>query len=1177
MGQSVDDFLTKNPAAPPPKPKDQSTPLRSVHVSGTKLEDAVGGSPPDVGGTMSGTGIALRVAKLAGLGIMQGVASIPAGVGDFMNRAGMDAVFDPLGMAKAAQGIRDWAEPKIAELEVQLKTGIFSTETQKRLAESGDMISSAPSGSWEQWIAQKAAGAYTRNLPDISVGTPGFVGNTIGQLPLNTVSFKASGELISALGETAAGKGLAKKAVAVVGDGATKLTSHLASSSLAVGTQSYLLRIKDGVSNWMDVAKDIAVNAGLEFVGMPLSKAWKEEVGPRVAKSVVADVAEQTGKDPGTVEAKLAEIRGGGGVMEPALAESLVKRPDLAKTPLGYQAKAAVSQYWNNVVPKNITVNGDLDPQYGISFDVFVDNKKVTDQPFKITRGGPGNEQQFAKTTDLVANRLTQLSQGGKSVRIDNVTVAGVGTWQRFSRRLKGEPAQFGKMDARTQTAFEQSLGQAAPAGTIAESGVVPQAGTKVTVSEPNKAPYVGVVAPPTEETQQALEAKPKPRTYPKVAKAAQTPENMRGSGTQVDVTHGTTGVTAPVEMKNMRVWLQEKQPPQTFVAHPDGDDRRIAFNLASKTVEFEAVDGNNQPNNWFRSPQYAMVDHDGPLNNDPRGFIHPDGSVTLSVTKGTRLLTYPDRGLQAEAGPLDSVDAGRTPPSSYRTYAERSAHNEGIGDVAPTTTSGTVMRRVPRPDMPTVYGLPDPLEQVPTRTVQAPFQRQAGFVPQAMQERPWIRDPQSGEWRRGSRAYKPLERVTTPGEFDENQPGPVGEITAAARGREYTASTEGEDFAGRRLQTTRVTKAPSPYLYTEYPERYSLDKSLNIDDPAFSDAQKAARLLLSKNMDPKTPAHVVVTETYHHGSNPAGSAPTWTLEELAHAEPGLFDLPQLRVAAVRRGYRAIPDGVGVLLRDTVNGGDLKFPTRLEAASFLSKQNMQTLGPKIEQQANDVLKLGWIKSFDPAVDGGDFVPSDVQHVALGSLIQNQRSLIKVWVASEESLNKVRSRAEAAAAAGKTGVAEILSREAMDNSGLGKSLRSLEDRMGVTPNTFRARDLGITQGDKSLVAIYNPNTVERLRQQYGEIIDRHLKVRAQSAEQMIDGLAKRDAGLEILSSPDPESSILYAAAKNVNNRSLMEAGKPTADPVTGRTYRIYPDEVKQNTLNKPGFSPCNFLG
>jgi hypothetical protein len=1083
--------------------------------------------------------VATTMLKGLGLGLLQGVTELPAGIGSFLYKYNL---FNPAvpGVEQAGSlvAVNRAAAAEGARVRNQLATGIFSSETRSNLKLSGQMISANPMGMTSGIPTSHVAGGVTANLPDIVASTPETLGHIAGSAPGVIGSYMGASKL--------AGVGLAKTMQG-------KMARHITASTASNSAYSYLMAVKDGESEWMRVARDAGLNAAFEFVGLPyLKRAWAKELGS-AADSVTRAVADAIGEAPELAALKITQVRAGAGAHEPKAAEAVLKAvagTPAEQSPLAFQAKKALAEYWDGVVPSRVSVDATRGPQFGVQFDVHVNGKLVA--PGVAVHSSKQDHTAFAKNVDRIAARIVQLSQEGHSVRLDNVQVAHGWAWTRFARRLRGERAQFGKMDSRALTEFEKNLGTAAPRGTLAESGARPAPGSKVTVREKDRAKEVAIVKGP-----------------------GATPNT-------VEVENPVTGATRSVATRDMQVFLYEKNLPVRFTAHSDGTPRHMYFDLNAKEAFVEEVDAHTTPS-WFRDSYFTDIDRDGVFANGPRGFVHEDGGVTLSIVKGERLSEYPG-DVKLEAGPKDVIEGAyrrQMYPPEYRSPAERVAHNVGIGDVAPTF-SKTGTRTVALPKAGGGFET-DETGKIITRTAQtrelAPrFERRAGANPRALRDEYWAEGP-SGELVKVKRDIQVRRGVEAGPEFEPRES--VGEITAAAR----TEGSTSVDFRGGnrpKLRKTKTTRMPEDPVRDAPLEPYAIDRTELLTEPELIDARDAAKLMLQKNMDPATPVRVVITDTMHGGNHKAKF--TWTVEQLAHYEPGLFPLHELRVAAVKRGYKAIPDGEGVILKDVSTGGETKFQFRAEAANFLQKQRQVELGPKIEAQANRILNLGWMQSFDAAVDGGDFVPRELQLAGLQDLAQNKRGLTKVWIPSDDVKDKAISRAEAAKKATRIDkrapdvkpvspkAAWQLEAEARKvNTALSAQLTEFEKKLGLTPGTLKAIDLG-TQGDKTQVAIYNDTTVRAIARILGPDLERLLGVNSVDPGAMLRALSAKPAGLDIFSAPDPESALLYAWAKNTGQRELMLAGQLTK--TADRVYRIYPPQIKGQFLQSTNPAAVN---
>src|SRR3990167_554969 len=1087
---------------------------------------------------LSRTEVTSNLGKGLGAAVIEGLTDAPAGISALMWRRGViqdliRAVDPTLALSlDVAPTMNAEARKRGAAISAQMKTGAFSPETQAFLSSMGSLQAATKSG---VPIGGSTLGfdLAAKHAVDLVAYGPRIVGNLIGSLPANFASYGAA--------SVATGVG---KATSLAG----RVARSMSASTMATAAQSWLIQVADGESSWMRVVRDLAINAAFEAVGLSgLRKAWTQELG-QASEKALSRAAAVTGISRDVAEVKFAQIRAGAGVTEPGLAAAIVKEgelnPKIAKPPIVFEAKKALDKYWNEVVPQNVIVNPKLGPTHGVTFDVIVDGKPAA-QGFQIV-SSKTDIRAFANRVDQVADRLVQLSQQGHSVRLDNITVSNAGAYVRYLRRLKGEPAQYGRMDARELTEFEKSLGQAAKPGTVAESGVKPQVGQKVIVQEPDRPRRVAVVA------------------------------DGPGTSTTVPVKDPVTNEVLDVPTQNVQTWLQVKRTPERYVAHSDGVNRHIYFELNEDNAWIEGVDAHEQlADNWFRTHNFSQVDREGGLINGPRGFVHEDGNLTLSLTRGARLTTY--GGMSADSGALDLIDADRKLYKPlFRTPSERVAHNYGLGDdVAPGlgTETSTVLRKDTYRDTETGQLVSKFNAYGKTRPMRA---YGAGTSGQSTADFTWQRTP-TGEWHKAYKQGVSKTDLIQPSPVEGQAPEPP-QVTARMRAPsrkllpedfDYEDLDEVGDFDKGFRHFTHTVTDREPY------PRYSIDKRPFVNDPNLIDAVRSARIMLDKkNMDPATKVRVVVTDTVHAGAHEGEFS--WTLEELARAEPGLFPLEEVQAGATLRGYRAVPDGVGVTLIDVETGANVRFAHRLEAANFLQKQRLIEAGPKLEADVNKLLGLGWMRSFDGLVDGGDFVPKEAQQVALNALVQNTRPLVKIWLpsaattrAQETTIKKLKWKdpSKQPLEVKKQGWTEETLSEPEASTGLNASLRELERRLGVMAGTFRTQELNITQGNKRLVAVYNPASVQHILTSHGQAIENLLQVPVNTPERAVAALAEKQAGLEVLTTPDVESAIVYAHAKNSGNRELMLSGKPTADEVSGRTYRVFDDVTKQGVLKK----------
>jgi len=1185
-----------------PQPFDTGKTLEGLLTESTPVErPKTGGFIPDDAQKWNRLQMGSLFAKSVGLSVVKGLLNLPSGLGDYLWKRGIDLPFlPPSQLMAAATPMYQKVDKTLQGVHEQIKQGMIGPKADQVLRMTGGLHSPAASFAGLNYFTQK----MMRNVPDIVATAPEMVGETVGSLPANAALYGGFGTLAEVAG--------AKTVM-------DRTARHLGASTAATMAQSYLIQLRDGESSWMQVVRDLGVNAAFEALGMHgLHQSWRNELGGE-AQTLAKDVAKRLGTTAEATELKLTQVRGGAGGHDIKAAESVVQagkeNPALRDTPIDFQARKSVAEYWSNVVPNRVTVDKTLPPDFGVEFDVLVDGKPVAEK-FRIS-SSKEDPNKFTRMTDAVAQRVVDLTQQGKVVTFANVRVANGGAWGRMVRRLRGENAGYGKMDARKLTEFEEKLG-AAPRGSLAEVGTVPEAGTKVQVSEPGKPSRVAIVVGEEPSTAAATAqgpydlttGQPFPERYGPPTTSTPTPAApAAGTGT-VQVRDPVSGKVSTVSKNHTRVWLFAKKEPVRFSAHSDGSPRAFQVELNSREALMEPVDAGPHEN-YFQSQEFGTVDRDGDLSNGPRGFIHPDGSITLSLTKGARLMTYLDGDPQPEMGhgPLDTIRAmvrqPTTPEKPYMTPAERYAYMGRIGATAEERP------RSPRPGGGVIIDA--------SKARQKPFG--AGFVPRSMRTEGTQTVPGGGgDFVRTETPLHPRERLD------------------ASR---LTAEAEEAEISAAKKTPTKLTTPPPDYLAEEW-ERlaqgeagptYSIDQHPLITDPALMDAQKAAKILMeTKNADPSTPVRVLVSDSVHSAEHPAEF--TWTLGDLAEAEPGLFSFPQLRSAAVSRGYRAMPHGEGAILKDGVTGAERIFETRLEAANFLGKLEMHELGPKLEDEAEAVMKLGWRRGFDADLDGGDFQPREAQSIALNTLVDNNRAGVKIWTASEDLQQSLQDRATAARKVAVQGDPELLAKaklkstppeeraallrqnaekkaaalklseqleaEVKGQSGLGLAVRELGKKLGLPDGTLRVMDLGRTQGGKKSTVvvgkkrvqvaegqkvqmvggepvvtgkateavpgvvvggkaqalIYNHLKVTELLTRYGEDLQRLLRVNPGNVETALQQLSRLDGGLDILSHPDTESAILYAYFKNTQQAELMKAGQVIQDAATQRPYRVY---------------------
>lgn len=1128
------DFLAANPL----QPKQEVDPAKSLRDF---LTPPTRTTPEEFRQLPAGEAASLLL-KGFGLAVGRQLLRIPSRMGDWLEAnpnvwkgsASSPSFIGAQGFLAARdmkRAMDNWSE----QTKVAIDRGVVSPEAASTLSAMGMMMAGSGPGGWAPGIAMMHSKDIAREGPDVA-------GTLVGSLPENAVLFGAAGKGASLIAERLPALGRAATAAGLT-PFAKRVGSHLAASSVAAAAQSASLDLQDGESRFMRIVADVGMNLGFEAFGLgALRNSWRNELGEATSKVLVDQVAKVLKTTPELAELKVTQVRGGGGFHDVKAAETVVQaakvNTKIAGTPLEFQAKKSLSEFWDNVVPSQVVADPRLPNAYGVSAQLMVNGQPAMEVRIQSSKTNPG---QFAEQTDQLARKIVELSQEGHSVKIDNITVQKAGAYARFVHRLRGQRAGYGKMDGRELTQFEQALG-AAPRGTLAESGHVPPSGSRIEILEPNRPKQIAEVHPDQSDS-------------------------VPG---QIKVTMPVSGETKFVPTTSAKVWTYETRVPHKLTAHSDGRERRLFFTLDAEGVHYEPVDA-KRSGNWFRSNFFNIIDREATMNNDPRGFIDQHGRITLSLTRSADDIGMQTQYLggdpRVDLGPLDSVASRqwRQPAhQSYKTYSERYAHVSNLGSPAdefprtqklkPLTQSELAARKkkgIPYGEQRQGVG---PIGIDASRNVdRGPIG--AGYTPGRDRDFQW-EQPVPGVFRKEENPSHPSS-YKVPAGVETPEPRPV---TAQAKGRgRVSVEAAGYAYEDINRYNSRITRRVSGQKPAE---TYTIGRSPFITDPEMWDAVRAARILRNQNVDPSTPVRILVTGERH--SSKGGGLYDWTISDLADAQPGLVSLENLQNAARRRGFTAIPDGEGVVLKDAVTGGEMKYASRLEAAAFLDKRAASTdVAPNLEHEVEDSMG-SWRSTFDPDVDNGDFVPREMQVLAMDALIQGERSGIKVWTATEGHVEGVRQRAERAMKTKDPKEGELF-KEVASLEAHGRALRDLEKRTGLAPGTFKSMKLPLEQDGKELRFVYNVPKTKRLLDVYGEDIARLLRVDVSSPESAVVGLARKKGGLEILSAQDVESAIVYSYLKSTGKKPLWQKGTPIDDPVTGRMYRVFPDVTKKMLL------------
>ena len=315
--------------------------------------------------------------------------------------------------------------------------------------------------------------------------------------------------------------------------------------------------------------------------------------------------------------------------------------------------------------------------------------------------------------------------------------------------------------------------------------------------------------------------------------------------------------------------------------------------------------------------------------------------------------------------------------------------------------------------------------------------------------------------------------------------------------------------------------------------------------NPAIIRARNAIRLLIERGLNPDTKVYLrIAHDGVHAGALesrlPLGKEVAWTAGEVANIESGLISVVKLQREAAVRGMQWVNATEGGVLRDSFNGTEKEFATRLEALEYISRQNVRTdLAPKIEAVAQNELGMGWANHYDPEIDSNRFMPARAQDLIASEMVAGKRPAVTVYSKTPETIQAV--------------------------------VKQLELQNKLPEGTFGTLVLeDPLLGDRKRIILYNKSLVDPIIRQNTGFIQKLAgmgKGKSYSVEEVLRRMANVPGGIEMFAGRDVKQAGFYAYARKYNAGEIWRKGVVKND--SAGAYREFEnlDQEMQQLIRK----------
>jgi len=285
-------------------------------------------------------------------------------------------------------------------------------------------------------------GSIDGHVRDKVVLAPEIVGELIGGLPINVATYGAF-------------RGATGVATAAT------MTGKVARSTVAAGASaasiSAFAHLDNGESRFARMARDAAIGGAFEIIGIPLMrKAWREEIGQKVADEAVGKIAAETGFSAETVATHIDRLRSGNVGSDIAIAQALsrelAKNDTAANTILKLNADRAAGDWYADVLATKLEIDPlffTQDANFGVHGRLELKNPvngETQYLPFHVksnpadrpAQPGQVSQTKFAVETRQLRDTALEFRRRGFEVKLDEARVGGIGAWTRFNNIFRG-------------------------------------------------------------------------------------------------------------------------------------------------------------------------------------------------------------------------------------------------------------------------------------------------------------------------------------------------------------------------------------------------------------------------------------------------------------------------------------------------------------------------------------------------------------------------------------------------------------------------------------------------------------------------------------------------------------------------------------------------------------------
>lgn len=413
----------------------------------------------------------------------------------------------------------------------------------------------------------EAMGRPSDTIQQVLSGAPSMVGEVIGGMAPGLGLFKV-------------GQSVFKVSKAVtMGD---RTARHMAATTASGAGFGLAARLEDGESRFSRVARDAIIAGAAETVFLPLlRRGWREEFGKH-ADDVVNELALRSGTSTAEAERKITAVRSGAAVENFEAAEDIVQAtktiPEIKGSPTHVQATKALSLL-DSVLPQDpAVVDPHLPKEIALAFSLDVNGQRM---PVRLASRSASTPDKILEDIDGVIRSVVQEMSVGRPVKIYAPIVRDLRTWEFFKNRLLNRGIR--------KPPAGKPLG-AAPPGSVADTGVLPQPGDAVNVVEDTGQRVRGQVvevgeAPKTEDL--VIHKSSMPATVGRLEAAGFTGEEIR-SMPELDL-HVAAVLATPGKEVRQHVTLREARErlrQGASLSAPDDLEKFVHFTPAEATRE---------------------------------------------------------------------------------------------------------------------------------------------------------------------------------------------------------------------------------------------------------------------------------------------------------------------------------------------------------------------------------------------------------------------------------------------------------------------------------------------------------------------------------------------------------------------------------------------------------------